>query len=140
MKKQVLRYSIATGVCAILVFLIVTIRGIFSEGLETYKVFHYLTDAFFVIGVLAAGVGLLLLASNGGAFDFIVYGISRFISLFKKDPNKVRYKTYYDYHIAKAERKKVEFLYLVIIGVVFIALSMLFLYFYYQNGGGDIEQ
>ena len=135
MKKQVLRYSITTGVCAILVFLIVTVRGIFSEGLETYKVFHYLTDAFFAVGVVCAGIGLLLFASNGGAFDLLVYGISRFFSMFKKDPNKVKYHTYYDYHIAKAERKKTAFLYLVIVGLVFVALSLLFLYFYYQNGG-----
>lgn len=96
------------------------------------EMMRYFTDSFFAVGVICAGFGLLVFASNGGAFDIIVYGVARFFSLFKKKPNDVKYVTYYDYHIAKAERKKTEFLFLIIVGLVFIGISMIFLAQWYQ--------
>ena len=130
-KKKILEYSITTLVCSLVVFLIVLIRGIFKVE-ETKTVMHYLTDAFFTVGIITAGVGLLIFASNGGAYDMLVYGMYRFITLFRRKNTKIKYETFYDYHVAKAERPKAEFLFLVIIGVVFIGISMIFLYNYYQ--------
>ena len=45
--------------------------------------------------------------------------------------NKVKYKTFYDYRVAKQETKN-PFGYLVIVGLIFIGASMVFLILYYQ--------
>ena len=131
MKKKILEYSITFFVCALLSFILLIVKGVFNNP-PIKDLMHYFVDAIFVSGVLCLAFGVLVLASNGGAFDMIVYGMIRFFSLFKKDYNKIKYKTYYDYHIAKAERPKAEFLYLIIVGGLYIIVSLVFLYFWYQ--------
>ena len=131
-KKKVLQYSITTGVCSVLVFLLLWARGIFKNP-TAVQLYQYLTDSFFIVGILVAMIGLLIFVSNGGVFDMLVYGIYRFITLFKKDHTNVKYNTFYDYRVAKAERPKASFLFLIIVGVVFLAVSMIFLIFWYNN-------
>lgn len=131
MKKKILEYSITFFICALLSFILLVVKGVF-ENPETKALMHYFVDSFFVSGILCLAFGLLVLASNGGAFDLIIYGVTRFFSLFKRDPTKVKYKTYYDYHIARAERKKTEFLFLIIVGSIYVIASMVFLCFWYQ--------
>ena len=131
MKKKILEYSITFFACALLSFILLVIKGVFDNP-EMKTLMHYFVDSLFVPGVLCFAFGILVLASNGGAFDLIIYGTIRFFSLFKRDPTKVKYKTYYDYHIARAERPKTEFLFLLIVGLLYIAVSLVFLYFWYQ--------
>ena len=130
-KKRLLQYSITTGVCAIITFVLLIIKGVFNNP-ETKELMKYFTDSFFAVGIICAAFGLLVFASNGGAFDMLVYGVYRFLTLFKKNHTDVKYQTYYDYHIAKAERKKTEFLFMVIVGLLFVGISMIFLIFWYQ--------
>lgn len=131
MKKKILEYSISTAVCSILTFVLIWTKGTFT--CESPKLMYkYLVDSFFTVGVVAIGFGLLVVVSNWGAFDFIIYGVYRFVTLFKKNHKDVKYQTYYDYHIARAEKEKAEFVYLVIVGAVFIAASLILLYFWYQ--------
>ena len=92
---------------------------------------HILCDAFFVPGVVILGFGLLVIASNGGTFDMLVFGTKKFINLFRKDVSKRMHETFYDYRTAKSENKG-EFLYLIIIGLIFIVISMIFLALYYE--------
>ena len=129
----------------ILSFILSVLLGLF-ENLETIaprypegymptdlaKSMYILTNGTFIVGMLTASFGMLVLASNGGAFEMFVYGIRRFISLFQKDVNKVRFKTFYDYHVYKSSEPKKSFLYLVIVGLVFVAISGLFLALWYQ--------
>ncbi len=61
----------------------------------------------------------------------LVYGVGRFFDLFRRDMMKVKHKTFYDYRMAKQDRK-LGFGYLVIVGLAFLALSGLFLWLYYQ--------
>ena len=133
LKKKILEYSITTVAAAIVIFIVLLIKGIFKEGLEAKEIYLYLTDAFFAIGIIVAGFGLLVFAANSGAFDMLVYGIYRFFTLFKKKPHEVKYETFYDYHIAKAEKPKTDFLFMLIVGLVYIGISMIFLYNWYQS-------
>ena len=130
MKKIILRYSITFWVGLIIALVIMLSKSIFSQD-NAKNVHHILTDAFFVPGVVICGYGLLVMASNGGTFDMLVYGVKRLFSLFQKDINKVKYKTFYDYRVAKQETKN-PFGYLVIVGLIFIGVSMVFLILYYQ--------
>ena len=130
-KRRILEYSITTAVCAITTFIVLVIRGIFKNpGMKDMML--YFTDSFFSVGIICAMVGLLVFVSNGGVFDMLVYGVYRFITLFKKDHTDVKYQTFYDYRVIKAEREKSEFLFLIIVGVVFVGISMIFLIQWYQ--------
>ena len=130
-KNKILQYSITFLACAIIIFIVLAIRGIFrNPGMKDMML--YFTDAFFSVGIICAMVGLLIFVSNGGVFDMMVYGVYRFITLFKKDHTDVKYPTFYDYRVMKAERPKAEFLFLVIVGVVYVAASMIFLALWYK--------
>lgn len=140
-----LRYGISFGVCLIASFIYIAAAGIFNNWEAVYESTHWninseltknmfiLTNATFFTGVLALAFGLLIFAANGGVFEMLVYGIRRFISLFQRDVNKVRFKTFYDYHMYKTGQPKKPYLYLVFVGLFFLGLSAIFLVLYMQN-------
>ena len=127
MRKKILEYAITIFACSIIAFIFIAIKGTFSAATPRIA-YHNLTDGFFIAGVLCTSLGLLVFAGNGGMFDMLVYGISRFISLFRR--GKAKYHTFYDYQIAKAERPKAEYLFLILVGLAFIGISMIFLALY----------
>ena len=131
MKKRILEYSICVVVCAILTIILIATKGTFTEG-DPKTVYKYLVDSFFTVGVIALSFGLLVVLSTWGAFDFIVYGVYRFITLFKRNHKDVKYESYYDYRTARAEKDKPEFLYLVVVGAVYIAVSLILLIYWYK--------
>ncbi len=128
--KKFARYAITSVVGIVIVLTIVLSKNIFNlqDPIEIYKA---LTDAFFIAGVLITGYGLLIVASNGGTFDMLVFGVGRFFDLFRKDMMKVKYKTFYEYRTAKQDKKQ-GFGYLILVGLVFLILSFLFLWLYYK--------
>lgn len=134
MKKTILEYSITTGICLILAFLICVIGGIFSYT-EPFRIYGLLCDGFFISGVLVLAVGVLVFVHNNGVFDMLIYGIQRFFSLFRKDPKKNKYETFYDYSVAKAERPKADFAFLLIIGGTAILISFIFLLLWAKASG-----
>lgn len=131
LKSKLLQYSITTVSGAIVVFLFVWWRGIFAAESITV-IWRYLVDAFFAVGAILIGFGGLVWLANAGAFRFFAYGFYRFFTLFKRDPARVKWKTYYEYQEAKAE-DRTPFLFLIVVGAVFLAISLVFLIPYYQN-------
>ena len=144
-KRIILQYTITFAVCMVIAFLAAVLQGLFKPfqevvkitnwniANEKQKIFFILCNGCFISGILSTGLGLMILASNGGAFEMIVYGIRRFISLFQKDVNKIKYKTFYDYHIAREGRPKATFFYFIAIGLLYVGISLIFLYCYYHN-------
>lgn len=135
MKKQILEYSITSGVCLVLAFVICLIRGIFQQT-ELFRVFMIICDGFFIVGLLTLCMGLLFFVNNNGAFDMLIYGVGRFFSLFKKNHKEVKYATYYDYHLARMERPKADFVYFLVIGGAMIVISLIFLALWSANSQG----
>lgn len=147
-KRILLEYGITFGVCALLTFVWMAASGIFSSYEAVNEMYQrpesqlFTSDlqknlflsinAFFGIGIICAGFGLIVMASNGGAFEMLVYGTKRFISLFRKDPNKFKYKTFYDYHAARSAEPKFSFAYMLIVGGVFLVVSFVLLIIYMQ--------
>ena len=141
-KTKILQYTITLGVCALLSFGLACWLGLFTNW-EVLKAkaegwsWRYYDDysknmfvwcnATFSVGILCFGFGLLFILSAGGAFEMLVYGIRRFISLFQRDPSKIRFKTFYDYHMYRSGEPKRSFLFMVIIGLLFVGLSMMFM-------------
>ena len=123
------KYFITLLVGMVGVIAILASKDIFAQTVQK-DVYHILCDAFFVVGVLIECVGLLIFSSNEGTFDIIVYGVSSFVDMFKKQPNR-KYETFYDYRVARQD-KKIKFAYLLIVGLVFLAVSGVMLLLYHQ--------
>lgn len=144
LKARILQYTITTGVCLLLCFVYAWAVGIFKNWEEVLRLTEWnitneaskntfiLTNAFFTVGAICACIGLFILAANGGAFEMLVYGVSRFFSLFKKDPNKIRFKTFYDYHVYHSEQEPTPFGFFLVIGFSLIGISLIFLALYYN--------
>ena len=132
MKKNILRYSIASAVGLALAFVILCFKNIFSQT-DAVKVFQILCDAFFVTGICFACIGVIMLAGNGGAFDMLGYAFVMLFDALRKDISKRKYKDFYEYRQAKKEKKR-NVLYMCVVGGAFIAISVIFLILYYQVG------
>ena len=129
--KRALPYLISAAVGTAIFIVIICTKKIWNAG-ETYTVMQILSDACFVPGVLLAGMGLIIFASNGGAFDMLAYAFIKFFDLFKRDPINKKYRDYYEYREAKKERKR-SMAFMLIVGAVFILLAVIFLIVYYQT-------
>ena len=142
-QKTVLKYVITFGACLIVSFLLAVIMGLFRDYKaikdagstwnfkdEYSKNLFVIINGTFITGILTACFGALVALANGGAFEMLVYGIRRFISLFQKDVNKIRFKTFYDYHVYHSEKPKSEFGFLVVNGLLFVGVSLILVIFY----------
>jgi hypothetical protein len=125
--SNIKKYLITLGVGLIMSFAFALIKGLQNQT-EIVKVMHILCDSFFITGVLLTGSGLLVVLSNLGAFEMLVYGMTSFIDYFRKKPER-KYETFYDYHVSR-EKNKASFAFLLNIGIVFIGISLIFLGIY----------
>ena len=129
--KALRKYVITLLIGFAAVALILWSKDFFSQT-EPQKIFHILCDAFFVVGILLSSAGLLIFSSNEGTFDMLVYGVSSFVDMFRKQSKK-KYDTFYDYRESRAD-KKLGFGFLLICGLFFLAVSFVMLYLYSQYG------
>ena len=118
------KYLITISVGIALTFGIVLLRKL-PSATETAETMQILCDSFFITGVLLTGSGLLVVSSNLGTFDMLVYGMTSFIDYFRKKSER-KYETFYDYRVSR-EKNKGSFAYLLIVGVCFIIVSLIFL-------------
>ena len=128
--KTVYKYLITAAFGAVLAFIVLLIKDVFHLS-QTVDVMKALCDGFFVSGVLIACFGGLVFASNGGVFDMITYGVKNLFWLFKKNPADRKYKDFYEYREAMKEKKR-SYGYMVIVGLAYIAVSLMFLALYYN--------
>ena len=112
-----LKYLITAVVLAVLTVLIAWREGAFVETNQK-ELLSKLSDAFFAPGILTVFFGLLVVCSNGGAFDMLSYGFQTLFRMFKKDPLDRKYGSYYEYSKAKRKKKR-SFWFLLIVGGVF---------------------
>lgn len=128
--KKVLKYLIPFLLCAVVVILILVSRGSFSSSGQSLM--RDLCDAFFVPGVVMTCFGLLVFATNGGAFDMLAFGVRKLFDLFKRDLTKVKYRTFYDYREAQKENKRSfgNFIF-VGLGFVLVAIAFFLVYSFY---------
>ena len=124
--KTIYKYLITGGIGLLIAFAVAVSKNIFFAN-ELVDVIEILIDSFFVPGILLFCFGLLVLATNGGTFDMLTYGMARFISLFRKDHNDVKFKTFHEYTLAKHEENR-PFGYLVFVGLIFIIISIIFIF------------
>ena len=128
--KKAVPYVVSAVVGMVVFTIIVCTKKIWNYD-DGKQVLRILSDAFFVPGVILAGVGLLIFASNGVAFDMLSYAFIRFCDLFRRDVRNKKYKDFYEYREAKKDKKR-GMAFMMIVGVIFIALAGIMLIAYYQ--------
>ena len=128
--KKAVPYVVSAVVGMVVFTIIVCTKKIWNYD-DGKQVLRILSDAFFVPGVILAGVELLIFASNGGAFDMLSYAFIRFCDLFRRDVRNKKYKDFYEYREAKKDKKR-GMAFMLIVGVIFIALAGIMLIAYYQ--------
>ena len=127
--KKVLKYLIPVLICCTVVIVILASRGSF---VKTGKALVLdLCDAFTVPGAVMFCFGLLFVATNGGTFDMLAFGVRKLFDLFRKDLTKVKYRTFYDYRQAQKEKKR-TFLHFIIVGSAFLLVAIVLLIVYYK--------
>lgn len=117
-----LRYLITAGVLAVFTVLVAWARGVFGEK-DQMELLRLVSDAFAVPGILAVCFGLIIVASNGGTFDMLAYGVLSLFRLLKKDPIDRKYGGFYEYRKAKQQNKR-SFWYLVLVGGVYLLVGI----------------
>jgi len=127
LRNNLLKYGIS-----ILVGLLATAAYLGNNplnGQSTKDVYRVLSDAFSIPGLLAVLGGALMWVSANGALDGISYILSyvvtRFIP-FKRDS----VGSYRDYVNEKEGKRPKGYGFLFLVGLIFLAVSVVFLYLY----------
>lgn len=127
--KKIWSYVIAAAFCAVVAVLYMIVTDVFHQA-DVSVFYKEMSNAFFLPGFLMALFGGLVFCTNQGALDMLAFGFIKLFDLFKK-PSQVKYRTYYDYKESKKGKKR-PVASLLIVGLVFIVLSVPFWVMYYQ--------
>ena len=114
-----------------LAFAVARLRGLdFSKGAQLNA--RYLSDGFFVVGLLATGLGLLIWVSTTGFFDILGYGVKSLLVLFTSLKKPKDHLSFYDYKQIRNENRGKPRHALLLSGAACILLSLACLAVYYR--------
>lgn len=132
--KKALPYLITAAIGAafavLIMFACYKIHAVPPVRENAREICGVLSNSFLVPGIVLAGAGLIIFASNGGAFDMLSYAVIKFFDLFKKDA-KGKYADFYAYREAK-KGKGVKTSFMLLVGLAFVAVAVVFLICYYN--------
>lgn len=123
------KYAITLTIEVILTALLAWSMEIMDQT-ALVNIFHILCDSFFVVGMTTTGIGALVFVSNEGVFDGLIFGMRSFINIFKKNAPRST-ETYYDFRMSRAEHK-FGFVFLLICGLIFLAIAIVMYLLYCQ--------
>jgi hypothetical protein len=123
MKKSV-KHLIYGAVTLTLVFVTAVLQGLFNPP-SGMRVSVIICNAFFIIGVLMAGIGILSWAGSKGTYDIFSYAGKVILVKFKP---KEKMQSYYDYTQEKNKNRKAWLKELTIWGAICIAISALLIF------------
>ena len=123
MKKSV-KHLIYCAVTLALVFVTAVLQGLFNPP-SGMRVSVIICNAFFIIGVLMAGIGILSWAGSKGTYDIFSYAGKVILVKFKP---KEKMQSYYDYTQEKSKNRKAWLKELTIWGAICIAISALLIF------------
>lgn len=93
---------------------------------------RYLSDGFFVIGLIMTGLGLLVWISTTGFFDMMSYGFRSLLVLFTSLKKPKDHMTFYDYKTARDEKRGKAQWSILVVGAACIVLSVVCVLLYYR--------
>jgi len=119
------KYIVAFSVGALIALFVFITAGLFSADNEA-DVYKILSNGFYTAAVLVGGTGILVYCSSGGVFDMISYGVRGSLNaLFRRTPKPGEPKDFYEYKVQR-HKKQPKFLYLILTGLFYFALSVVF--------------
>ena len=123
------RYVIPSVIALIVAIVICIKSDIFA--LETSaEVFTVLSNACAIPGGVLFGIGIILWVTDEGLFNGISYGMKTVgRSLTARKDEKIKDEEFYEYN-ARQKEKNHEFKHLLIVGGVFVILSIIFAVLY----------
>ena len=124
MKKysRVLSYLITVAIGLAIAVAVFSYRDGFSQP-DAQGVYIALSDAFFVPGIFFTGLGVLVWVSNDGFFDIMAYGMHSLVSLFTPFAQKRKREHYYDFKVARAEKRQKPKNVVLWVGIAFLLLA-----------------
>ena len=122
---------LVNGVIALVVIVLVALRQGLSMEQPFFENCRDLSDGCFVAGGMMLSVGLLTLIATTGFFDIFSYGMRTLVSHFVPQKHMEDSGKYYDYKMARAEKRKKPLHASLHVGLICMALSLLFLGGYY---------
>jgi hypothetical protein len=128
--KALLKYGVTATVGAILAFGVMWGRGVFAAT-TAEKALSCISDGFFVVGLIFAGIGLLLAISSTGIFDMLGYAFKSLIYLFTPMTIDRSQGGFYEYKMRKKEQRRAVPLYILWVGIAFIVIALVILGVYY---------
>lgn len=124
--RRWLPYLITAVVLAALTLLFAWAEGGYKQG-PTWLIMSYWGSSIAISGILGISFGVVVWASNGGAFDIFAYGGRTFVRMFfKKDVLDHKYPTYYDYRESRKKKKR-NFWFVSIVGAVYFIVGVVLL-------------
>ena len=123
MKKSV-KHLVYCAVTLTLVFVTAVLQGLFNPP-SGMRVSVIICNAFFIIGVLMAGIGILSWAGSKGTYDIFSYAGKVILVKFKP---KEKMQSYYDYTQEKSKNRKAWLKELTVWGAICIAISALLIF------------
>lgn len=111
--------------------LLILLFGFFSAG-SPHEKFRILADACTLPAVILISLFLLVKISRSGFLDIFGYGASRLSAILI--PKKAcEHETYYEYKARVAEKRHISYIFLLHIGTLFLALSLIFVILFYKS-------
>ncbi len=105
---------------------------VFGLGLyREYSLMRCFCDGFFVVAVFQIGVGVIVLARNKGSFDAVGFGLRSVLQTHFPSFGKGEKEDIMAYRERKALSRK-SAMPLILSGLVYLALSLIFLALYYR--------
>lgn len=128
-KKLWIKYLVTAGIGLLISLAVLGTRGAYTADIGSLEMAGYLSDAFFVPGILILGFGCLVFVSAEGSFDGLLYGLKLFADKFRfgRFAREHKLESFGDYKARKAEKGKPSFGFMIIVGLVFLAISAAFL-------------
>ncbi len=133
LKSNLLKYGITVLIGAIMVWLTLSLHG-YEEAATAAERYRILSDAFTIPGVIFVFCAVLVMVANKGAFEGISYIFGYAFQMLIPGAAGGKREKYGDYVERKRSKGQAKgFGFLFIVGLVFIAVSVVFIALFYAN-------
>lgn len=140
-KKRILKYAAVFLLCCVITFWFVQSRGL--AGKQRSEQYRILADGFTIPGLLVTGFGVMMIISDTGTLDGVVFGMQQaFRMLTFQFLSKNKPQNYGEFKDKREEMRQLRkqrgggFGYVVITGGAFLIAAAVFTALYLRETGG----
>ena len=131
MKRSIISYAVTALIGLAMALCVSFIKSLYWLD-DTTEVMKALSDCFSVPGLILICFALLVVCSNGGAFDMLTFGVKKVALLLKQTLSEKDRESFYEYRKRKQENKR-SFAYILIVGAAYLAIGVVFLAIFYST-------